>query len=184
MADVGYRRVSTVDQHTDRQLDGMSFDKVFEDKCGGGDTNRPALMALLDYVRDGDTVHVHSIDRLARNSRDLMGLVDGLREQGVTVIFHKENLTFDAGKSDPVKELMFHMLGAFAQFERSIIAERQREGIAKAKSKGVYKGGKKVVDRDKVRSMLGQGVGPSAIAKELGIGRMSVYRIKREAVET
>lgn len=183
MADVAYRRVSTVDQHTDRQLDGMNFDKVFEDKCGGGDTNRPALTALLDYVRDGDTVHVHSIDRLARNSRDLLSLVEGLKERGVTVIFHKESLTFDAGKSDPFKELMFHMLGAFAQFERSIIAERQREGIAKAKSKGVYKGGKKVLDRDKVLAMLEDGMGPSAIAKELGIGRMSVYRIKKEAME-
>jgi DNA invertase Pin-like site-specific DNA recombinase len=183
MASVGYIRVSTVDQNTDRQLDGMSFDKVFEDKCGGGDTKRPALTALLDYVREGDTVHVHSIDRLARNSADLLNLVESLKARGVTVTFEKEGLTFDARKSDPFKELMFHMLGAFAQFERSIIGERQREGIEKAKSKGVYKGGKKVLDRAKVLSMLEEGMGPSVIAKDLGIGRMSVYRIKKEAMD-
>src|SRR5690554_3579514 len=109
MAEVAYRRVSTLDQSTERQLDGMTFDKVFEDKCGGGDTNRPALKALLEYVREGDTVHVHSIDRLARNSQDLLGLVEELRGRGVSITFHKEGLSFTADKADPFKELMFHM---------------------------------------------------------------------------
>ena len=180
MADVAYVRVSSVDQNPGRQLDGIEVDKVFEDKCSGGDTQRPALAALLEYVREGDSVHVHSIDRLARNAQDLLALVDDLRNRGVTVVFHKEGLTFAAGKSDPFKELMFHMLGAFAQFERSIIRERQREGIEKAKRKGVYRGGKKTIDRDEVVSLLKEGVGPAAIARQLGIGRMSVYRIKRE----
>lgn len=182
MADVAYRRVSTLDQSTDRQLDGMTFDKVFEDKCGGGDTQRPALMALLEYVREGDTVHVHSIDRLARNAQHLLRLVEDLRARGVAVTFHKEGLTFTAGKRDPFKELMFHMLGAFAQFERAIIRERQREGIEKAKRKGVYRGGKKTIERNKVLAMLEQGIRPAAIARQLGIGRMSVYRIKKEAL--
>ena len=180
MAVVAYRRVSTHDQSTDRQLDGREFDRVFEDKCGGGDTKRPALTALLDYVREGDTVHVHSIDRLARNSQDLLSLVEGLRSRGVTVAFFKEGLTFTVDRSDPFKDLMFQMLGAFAQFERSIIRERQREGIAKAKQRGIYKGGKKVLPRGRVLSMLEEGHGPAAIARELGIGRMSVYRIKKE----
>lgn len=182
MADVAYRRVSTVDQKSDRQLSGMEFDKEFEDKCGGGDTNRPSLQALMDYVREGDVVHVHSIDRLARDSQDLLGIVDGLKTKGVTIQFHKENLTFTADKADPFKELMFQMLGAFAQFERSIIRERQREGIEKAKRKGIYKGGKRTISREKVLSMLERGVGPAAVARELGIGRMSVYRIKKEAI--
>jgi DNA invertase Pin-like site-specific DNA recombinase len=103
--------------------------------------------------------------------------------QGVTVTFEKEGLTFDARKSDPFKELMSHMLGAFAQFERSIIGECQSEGIEKAKSKGVYKGGKKVLDRAKVLFTLEEGMGPSVIAKGLGIGRMSLYRIKKEAMD-
>lgn len=180
MADVAYRRVSTIVQNTDRQLDGLEFDKVFEDKCGGGDTSRPALSDLLEYIREGDTVHVHSIDRLARNSQDLLELVEDLKTRGVTVRFHKEGLTFSANESDPFKELMFHMLGAFAQFERSIIRERQREGIEKAKQKGVYKGGKKRVNRVRVLEMLEEGVGPSEIARALGVGRMSVYRIKQE----
>ncbi len=180
MAEVGYKRVSTLDQSTERQLDGVAVDKVFEDKCGGGDTKRPALTALLDYVREGDTVHVHSIDRLARNSQDLLGLVEQLRSRGVGVRFHKEGLSFNADQSDPFKELMFQMLGAFAQFERAIIRERQREGIEKAKRKGVYTGGSKTIDREKVLSLLDQGWGPAAVARELGIGRMSVYRIKNE----
>lgn len=184
MASVAYKRVSTLDQKTDRQLDGMEFDKVFEDQCGGGDAQRPALAALLDYVREGDAVHVHSIDRLARNSQDLLSLVEGLRKRGVTVTFHKEGLTFTAGKNDPFKELMFQMLGAFAQFERAIIRERQREGIEKAKRRGIYKGGKKTIDREKVLAMLEEGKGPAVIARELGIGRMSVYRIKQESLGT
>lgn len=181
MADVAYRRVSTLEQKTDRQLDGMVFEKVFEDKCGGGDTNRPALQGLLEYVREGDTVHVHSIDRLARNSQDLLGIVEELKSKGVTIKFYKESLTFSAGVSDPFKELMFQMLGAFAQFERSIIRERQREGIERAKRKGIYRGGKKAIDREKVMGMLAKGMGATEIARELGIGRMSVYRIKKEA---
>lgn len=180
MAEVAYRRVSTLDQSVERQLDGLSFDKVFEDKCGGGDTKRPALRALMDYVREGDTVHVHSIDRLARNTRDLMELVEEMRRRGVAIRFHKENLMFTADSSDPFKELMFQMLGAFAQFERSIIRERQREGIEKAKRKGIYSGGKRAIDRSKVEELLRAGMGPSAVAKQLGIGRMSVYRIKEE----
>jgi len=182
MADIGYVRVSTLEQNTSRQLDGVDLKKVFEDRCGGGDTNRPELIALMEFVREGDTVHVHSIDRLARNSQDLLRLVDEFKALGVTLRFHREALTFTSGKSDPIGELMFTMLGAFAQFERSILKERQREGIEKAKQKGIYKGAKRRIDRAKVLAMLSEGIGPSIIARELGIGRKSVYRIKGEAM--
>lgn len=180
MAEIGYVRVSTSEQSTSRQLDGVPLKKVFEDRCSGGDTNRTELTALMEFVREGDTVHVHSIDRLARNSQDLLRLVDEFKALGVTLRFHREALTFTAEDSDPIGELMFTMLGAFAQFERSILKERQREGIEKAKQRGAYTGAKKRIDRSKVLALLSDGVGPSAIAKELGIGRKSVYRIKAE----
>mgnify|MGYP000294564140 CR=1 FL=1 len=181
MADIGYVRVSTLEQNVSRQLDGVALKKVFADRCSGGDTNRPELIALMEFVREGDTVHVHSIDRLARNSQDLLRLVDEFKALGVTLHFHREALTFTTGDSDPIGELMFTMLGAFAQFERSILKERQREGIEKAKQKGVYKGAKRRIDRVRVLAMLSQGIGPSVIARELSIGRKSVYRIKEEA---
>ena len=139
---IGYVRVSTHDQNTARQLDGVHLDKTFEEHMSGKDTNRPALKACLEYVRDGDTLHVHSIDRLARNLRDLLTIVTELQKQKVTLKFHKENLTFaangDSGQSDPFQELQFHIIAAVAQFERELILERQREGIAIAKRISKY----------------------------------------------
>ena len=181
MATIGYIRVSTVEQNTDRQLDGLQFDKTFTDKCSGGSTNRPALEAMLEFVREGDTVNVHSIDRLARNSVDLLRLVSDFKTLGVSVVFHRENLTFSADHQDPMNELMLSMIGAFAQFERSVLKERQAEGIEKAKSKGVYQGTKPSIDRNAVLKLLSEGVSPTQAAKTLGIGRNSIYRIKAEA---
>lgn len=174
MTDVGYIRVSTVDQNTDRQLDGVTLDKTFTDKASGGTRKRPGLDALMEYVREGDTVHVHSIDRLARDLGDLLALLSHFKDQGVTVTFHKEHLTF-SGEANPFQDLQLQVIGAVAQFERAIIKERQREGIAKAKAKGVYRGRKPSIDPEKVRTMHGQGMTPTAIAKELGIARSSVY---------
>ena len=181
MATIGYIRVSTVEQNTDRQLDGLQFDKTFTDKCSGGSTTRPALESMLEFVREGDTVNVHSIDRLARNSADLLKLVGDFKALGVSIVFHRENLTFSAGNHDPMNDLMLSMIGAFAQFERSVLKERQAEGIEKAKEKGVYKGKKKSIDRDAVLSLLSEGVSPTQAAKMLGIGRNSIYRIKAES---
>ncbi len=138
---VGYRRVSTVDQNTDRQLDGVELDKVFTDKASGKDANRPELARALEYVRDGDTLVIHSMDRLARNLEDLLRLVRELTGRGVKVEFVKENLTF-AGDDSAMSTLLLSMLGAVAAFERSMILERQREGIALAKAAGKYKGRK------------------------------------------
>src|ERR1019366_1301264 len=140
---IAYIRVSSVDQHTDRQLESIksaSPDKVFTDKCSGKDTKRPQLEAMLSFVREGDTVVVHSLDRLGRNLADLCKLVADLNQHGIAVQFLKENLTFTGDGDSSMNKLMFQMLGAFAEFERSLIKERQREGIAIAKTKGKYRG--------------------------------------------
>lgn len=175
-----YIRVSSVDQNTERQLDGVSVDRTFEDKASGGSTDRPQLQLLLDYVRDGDTIHVHSIDRLARSLRDLQDLIEGLNGRGVAIQFLKEGLTFD-GEPTPFQKLQFHMLGAVAEFERSIIRERQREGIVKAKQRGVYDNRTRKVRADKVRQMYDDGIGASEITNRTGISRAHVYRLLKDA---
>ena len=148
---IGYIRVSSVDQNTERQLDGIKLDKVFTDKLSGKTVVRPQLLAAIAHLREGDALVVHSMDRLARNVEDMLRLVRELNERGVSVQFIKENMTFQAGSEDPRSTLMFTMLSAFAQFERALIKERQREGIALAKAKGgVYKGRKPALTTDQI----------------------------------
>lgn len=180
-ADIGYIRVSSVDQNTIRQLADTRLDKVFEDHLSGNCRNRPGLDACLDYLREGDTLHVHSIDRLARNLLHLQQLIDALTSRGVTIIFHKENMKFSPdghGTSDPMSRLMMQMLGAFAEFERSLIRERQREGIAAAKSSGKILGRPKRVSDDvleQVRADVALGIPLAKIAKKIGIPRTTLY---------
>ena len=180
--DIGYVRISSIDQNTVRQLDGVQLSKVYTDKCSGKDTNRPQLLVLLDSVREGDTVHVHSIDRLARSLSDLLKLVESLNEKGVSVHFHKENLLF-TGADDKYQNLMLQMMGAVAEFEREMIRERQREGIAKAKVAGAYKGRKKAVDNATIRAAMAE---PKAsfrkVAEKLGVGVSTVQRAMKETV--
>jgi DNA invertase Pin-like site-specific DNA recombinase len=152
---VGYLRVSTLDQKTERQLDGIRLDKVFTEKASGKDTKRPQLTAALEYVRTGDTLLVHSMDRLARNAEDLLRIVRELVEPGVSVEFGKNHLTFSA-KGDPMAKLMLTMLAAFGELERDLIRERQREGIAIAKAKGVYKGRKKALGPEETNELIVQ----------------------------
>ena len=177
MAIVGYRRVSSASQSLDRQeLEGC--DKVFEEKITGAKRDRPELNRMLDYIREGDEVHVHSIDRLARDLRDLQSIIEQINDKDATITFLKEKLTFKpSAQADPFAKLQLHLMGAFAEFERSIIRERQREGIARAKERGVYAGRKASIDVDKVKSLYASGVGASEIARQLGIGRASVYRL-------
>lgn len=130
---VGYRRVSTLDQHPDRQLDGVMVDKTFTDYASGGTTQRPQLAACLEYVRPGDTLVVHSMDRLARNLDDLRRLVRDLAAREVAVEFVQEHLTF-SGDASPMATLLLSLMGTLAEFERTLIRERQREGIALAKA--------------------------------------------------
>ena len=177
MSDIGYKRVSTVDQNLERQ-DLGDVDKVFEEKLSGKSaSDRPALQELIGYARDGDTVVVHSIDRLARDLRDLQDIIQTLNDKGVTIQFLSERLTFSADADDAFAKLQLQMMGAFAEFERNIIRKRQAEGIAVAKAKGVYKGGKKRIDRDKVRQLSAEGLSTYKIADAMGVSRMSVHRI-------
>ncbi len=139
---VGYVRVSSAEQNTDRQLDGIALDRIFTDKMTGSTKDRPQLKAMLDYVRYGDTVVVHSLDRLARSLEDLIFIINQLNKKGVSFKSIKDNLTFDGVNNSPMDKFFLHILGAVSELERALIRERQKEGIAKAKQKGVYKGRK------------------------------------------
>jgi DNA invertase Pin-like site-specific DNA recombinase len=181
---VGYLRVSTLVQSTARQLDGLELDQVFEDKVSGATCDRPQLKAALKHCRAGDTLVVHSMDRLARNLGDLKELVDDLTARGVSVEFIKEHQTFRPGHDDPMATLMLHLLGAVAQFERDLIKERQREGIAIAKAKGVYKGRSPKLTPEKVELLrvmdtVNKGSGRTALAREFGISRETMYKYLR-----
>ena len=175
---VGYIRVSTFEQNTDRQLEGVQLDKVFTDKASGKDTKRPELELLIQYVREGDTVVVHSMDRLARNLDDLRQTVQKLTGQGIRIQFVKESLTF-TGEDSPMANLMLSVMGAFAEFERALIRERQREGIALAKQRGVYRGRKRSLsDREiaEVRRRIEAGEKKAQIARDYGISRETLYQ--------
>lgn len=181
---IGYIRVSTIEQNEARQLEGVQVDRQFIDKASGKDTNRPQLQEAIKYVRDGDTLIVHSMDRLARNVEDMLRLVRELNDKGVSVQFMKENMTFTAGSNDPRSMLMFTMLSAFAQFERSIIKERQLEGIAIAKAKGVYQGGKpklKPEQTAKLIEMVNSGIPKAKVARHFKITRETLYSYLRSA---
>ena len=175
MAKVGYRRVSSNEQNLDRQ-ELIGCDKVFEEKVSGASKERKALKDMIDWVREGDEVLVWSIDRLARDLRDLQDIISTLNNKGVSISFISEGLSFSADKNDALAKLQLQMMGAFSEFERSIIRKRQAEGIAKAKEKGVYNGRKATIDAREIMSLKGQGLGATAIAKEMGISRISVYR--------
>jgi DNA invertase Pin-like site-specific DNA recombinase len=177
---IGYKRVSSLEQNTARQLDGLELDEVFEDKVSGKDMERPALLAMLKHVRKGDSVVVHSMDRLARNLIDLKKIVSEIVDKGANVQFLKENLTF-SGKADPFAELMLNMLGSFAEFERSLIKSRQAEGIAIRKAAGLYtgKGRKRKITEEQVtelKSRAAAGEKKSRIAADMGISRESLYK--------
>jgi DNA invertase Pin-like site-specific DNA recombinase len=170
--------VSSVDQHEGRQLDGLTLDRSFTDKLSGKDTKRPQLTAAMEFLRDGDTLVVHSMDRLARNLDDLRGIVLKLTKRGVKVQFIKESLTF-TGEDSAMSNLLLSVVGAFAEFERSLIKERQREGIALAKAKGgVYRGRVPSLTADKAQDLLNRiaaGESKAQLAREFGISRASVY---------
>jgi DNA invertase Pin-like site-specific DNA recombinase len=161
-------------------LDGVVLDEVFEDQVSGATTERPALQEMLRFVRKGDTIHVHSIDRLARSLKDLLDLVELFRSRGVQLHFHKEGLVFTSEKNH-TQELMLSMMGAVAQFERSMIRERQAEGIAKAKAAGVYTGRKKAVNEDAIRAAVTGGLSFRKAAEELGVSLSSVQRAMKLA---
>lgn len=179
---IGYIRVSTFDQNPERQLENIQVDRTFIDKASGKDVNRPQLEALLSYVREGDTIVVHSMDRLARNLDDLRKLVHTLTKQGICIEFIKENLSFN-GDDSPMAVLLLSVMGAFAEFERSLIRERQREGIAMAKKRGAYCGRKKSLTDEEVKIILKRiqaGEKKAQIARDCGISRETLYQYLRQ----
>ena len=180
---LGYVRVSSMDQNPERQLENAVLDRTFTDKVSGKDTKRPQLEELMGYARDGDTVVVHSMDRLARNLDDLRRIVAILTGRGVRIEFVKENLTF-TGEDSPMANLMLSVMGAFAEFERALIRERQREGIQIAKQKGVYRGRKKALsDADVIalQQKLNAGESKAQVARDLGISRETLYQYLKAA---
>lgn len=181
---IGYIRVSSLDQNADRQLAGVQLDRVFTDTASGRDTKRPQLEAMLSFVREGDSLIVHSMDRLARNLDDLRRIVQSLTHKGVQVEFVSEGLRF-TGDDAPMATLLLSVMGAFAEFERALIRERQREGIALAKSRGAYKGRKKALSEAQIEDLkqkVGQGQPKAAVARAFGISRETLYQYLREKI--
>jgi DNA invertase Pin-like site-specific DNA recombinase len=179
---IGYVRVSSYDQNEGRQLEHLDADRVFTDKASGKDAERPQLQALIGYAREGDTIVVHSMDRLARDVDDLRRIVLQQTKRGVKVQFIKENLTF-TGDESPMANLMLSVLGAVAQFERDLIKERQREGIALAKQQGAYRGRSKALNDERaadLRRRVAAGEKKAALARELGISRETLYQYLRQ----
>lgn len=180
---IGYIRVSSFDQNPDRQLEGVQLDRSFIDHASGKDVLRPQLSALLAFVREGDTVVVHSMDRLARNLDDLRKLVKNLTDRGVRIEFMKESLSF-TGDDSPMSILLLSMMGAFAEFERSLIKERQREGIELARKRGVYRGRKKALSPEKAAEMLARvvaGEQKAKVARDFSISRETLYQYLRDS---
>lgn len=178
---IGYVRISTFDQNPARQLEQIQVDRVFTDRASGKDPKRPELEALLGFVREGDTVVVHSMDRLARNLDDLRRIVQDLTKRGIRVEFVKEGLIF-TGDDSPMATLLLSVMGAFAEFERSLLRERQREGIALAKQRGAYRGRKKALSHAQaalLRLRAKAGEQKAVLAREFGISRETVYQYLR-----
>ena len=175
---VGYVRVSAFDQNPERQLEDIQLDRVFTDKASGKDIQREQLAEMLNYVRQGDTLVVHSMDRLARNLDDLRRIVQKLTKRGVCIEFVKEKLSF-TGEDSPMANLMLSVMGAFAEFERALLRERQREGIALAKKRGVYRGRKRALsDADIValKARIKSGEKKAQVARDFGISRETLYQ--------
>ncbi len=173
-----YKRVSTTDQNTERQLLDVPCDRAYVEKISGKDTNRPQLRAMLLNLRAKDVLNVDSMDRLARNTKDLLNLVEEITSKGAKIIFHKENLTFAPNQQDPYQKMMMTMLGAVAELERNLILERQREGIALAKLHGKYKGGQPKLTAqqvEEIKTLVNNRTPITQIARQYGVSRRTVY---------
>lgn len=177
---IGYVRVSSVDQNVARQLDGITLEKRFEEKLSGKNRDRPELEKCLEFARDGDVLMVHSIDRLARNQRDLQNIVGDLVAKGVSIKFITENLEF-GNIDNPMGALMLSMMGAFAEFERTMIKSRQLEGIRKAKERGQQFGRKPLKKKliNELNERLANNEKVTKIAVDLNIGVSTIYKHRK-----
>lgn len=183
MANIAYVRVSTVEQNEARQIESLSkyrIDKWFSEKVSGKDTNRPQLQAMLEYVREGDTVYIHDFSRLARSTKDLLDIVEQLQSKGVHLISAKENLD----TSTPTGKLMLTIIGAIGEFERQNLLERQKEGIAIAKRDGKYKGRKPIEAdqrfREQYQRYLNREINKTELAKILGVSRPTLDKMIKD----
>ena len=179
MAIINYIRVSTASQNTARQLVDVPSDRIFTDKCSGKNTDRPAFKQMLDFAREGDVINCHELSRLARNTMDLLNIVQTLNDKGITINFIKEGLSF-TGNADAFQTLMLTMLGAVAQLERDISLERQREGIAIAKASGKYKGRQSVFSKEdfsNIKAAFTKTKNKAALARKYNISRSYLYKI-------
>ncbi len=179
---IAYVRVSTVEQNEQRQIEAMekyNIEKWFMEKVSAKDTNRPKLQELLEFAREGDTVHIHDFSRLARSTKDLLDIVDALNQKGVNLVSNKENID----TSTPTGKLMLTMIGAINEFERANLLERQREGIAIAKREGKYSGRKRksVQDFDKYYDQfMKREINKSQFAKLIGVSRPTLDKLLKE----
>ncbi|TDB47751.1 recombinase family protein [Photorhabdus khanii] len=180
-----YIRVSSVDQHVERQKEALSasgfeIDKIYLEQASAKNINRPQLKEMLKQVRTGDTIIVHSIDRLCRNMMDMCALTLRLRQQGITLIFLKERLTFSAGEGTPMQELQLHMMSAFSQFERALIRERQAEGISAKKLRG-ERTGRPPADINKlpqIDALRAKGIKLKLACDNVGLGVSTYYKLR------
>lgn len=178
---VGYIRVSTPEQNPERQLEGFAVDKKFIDYSTGRLRERPEFDKMRSYVREGDFIYVHSMDRLARNVDHLRNIVKEFTSKGITVHFIKENLSF-TGQDSPMNNLLLTMMGAFAELEIDMMKERQREGIAIARAKGIYGRPKKLLpeQKDEILMLIEKPHSVSFLAKQFGVSRQTIYKIRRK----
>jgi len=175
-----YIRVSTEIQNTERQLPDVTCDVEFLEKVSAKDKNREKLSLLLQLIKEGDLVNVHSMDRLARNAQDLLLIVGEITDKGASVKFHKENMSFDGNSDNPINKLMLTMLGGFSEFERNIMLERQREGISIAKAKGKYKGRQSSMSEEQLQELkndFNSGMPKTKIAEKYCVSRSWVYKL-------
>ena len=177
---VGYRRVSTEEQNLDRQ-ELKDVEKIFEEKISAKNAERTALNEMLTFIRSGDEVVVHSIDRLARNLRDLETIVTQIIEKGASIEFLSERLVFNSNSDSALDKLLLQILGSFSQFERTMIRKRQAEGIAKARERNAYKGRQATIDSDEIARLYEEYNCVSKVARQMNISRQSVYRYLKVA---
>ena len=177
---VAYSRVSSLHQNIAPQIEilkNYGCEKIYQEKVSGTSTqNRNQLKECLDFVRDGDEVIVYSIDRLARDLRDLEKIVTKIKEKGASISFITEKLKFDGSSDNALDKLLLQILGAFAEFERKIIRSRQAEGIARARERNAYKGRQASIDRAEINKLYAELKSVSKVAKAMNICRNSVYR--------
>lgn len=185
-AKIAYARVSSDDQNLDRQLETLKAycpDKIFTDHLSGKNLERPGFQQMMDYVREGDIIYVASMDRMARNLDDLLATTKRLQSKGITVHFLKENICLNPGaETSSMSKLIMSIMGAVAEFERSLIRERQREGILLAKSRGVYKG-RKPIDPEKMQEaqkLIEEGFSKTKVCEKLRISRQTLYKYLKQ----